>query len=93
MRRGGAQLRRIPRRPIGRAHQPALPGAGNARQPAAKRKVDELDVMHGDVRSGISPADPFGELARGLYREEGIDARFLLTSKNATGAAAIYAHP
>ena len=33
--------------------------------------------------------DLFGELARGLYREEGIDARFLLTSQNATGAAAI----
>jgi len=33
--------------------------------------------------------DAFGELARGLYREEGIDAQFLLTSKNATGAAAI----
>lgn len=33
--------------------------------------------------------DPFGELARALYREEGIDARNLLTSGNATGAAAI----
>lgn len=33
--------------------------------------------------------DPFGELARSMYREEGIDARYLLTSQNATGAAAI----
>lgn len=33
--------------------------------------------------------DPFGDLARTLYRDEGIDARFLLTSENATGAAAI----
>src|SRR5690242_3327140 len=33
--------------------------------------------------------DPFGELARSLYQKEGIDARHLLASENATGAAAI----
>lgn len=34
-------------------------------------------------------SDPFGDLARNLYREEGIDAQALLISPNATGAAAI----
>jgi ribokinase len=33
--------------------------------------------------------DPFGELARSTYRQEGIDARYLLSSEKATGAAAI----
>ncbi len=34
-------------------------------------------------------ADAFGELARSIYREERIDAQYLLTSTNPTGAAAI----
>lgn len=34
--------------------------------------------------------DAFGAMARGLYREEGIDAQFLLTGTNATGTAAIF---
>ena len=42
---------------------PALAGAGDALQPAAEREVDQLDVMHGDVRAGIAAADPLGELA------------------------------
>lgn len=33
--------------------------------------------------------DPFGEMARKLYREEGIDTQFLYTASEATGAAAI----
>jgi ribokinase len=33
--------------------------------------------------------DPFGELARSTYREEGIDTRSLLTADTPTGAAAI----
>jgi ribokinase len=33
--------------------------------------------------------DPFGDLARALYRTEGIDTRHLLTTATATGAAAI----
>lgn len=33
--------------------------------------------------------DPFGDLARTIYREEGIDTRHLLTTTTATGAAAI----
>jgi ribokinase len=34
-------------------------------------------------------ADPFGEMARELYKAEGIDTEFLFTSTSATGAAAI----
>jgi ribokinase len=33
--------------------------------------------------------DPFGEMARSLYRAEGIDTRHLLRTKTSTGAAAI----
>ena len=33
--------------------------------------------------------DPFGDLARALYRTEGIDTRHLLTTATATGAASI----
>ena len=33
--------------------------------------------------------DPFGDLARATYREEGIDTRHLLSTKTPTGAAAI----
>ncbi len=33
--------------------------------------------------------DTFGELARTTFRQEGIDAQFLFTSENGTGAAAI----
>jgi ribokinase len=34
-------------------------------------------------------SDPFGDIARTLYREESIDTQFLFTSPNPTGAAAI----
>ncbi len=33
--------------------------------------------------------DPFGEMARRMYREEGIDAKYLYSSQEMTGAAAI----
>src|SRR5260370_5934356 len=33
--------------------------------------------------------DPFGEMARSLYREEGIDTQYLFSTRHATGAAAI----
>ena len=33
--------------------------------------------------------DPFGEIARTLYRAEGIDTQYIFTSPNPTGAAAI----
>lgn len=33
--------------------------------------------------------DTFGELARSMYKREGIDAQYLFTGENATGAAAI----
>lgn len=34
-------------------------------------------------------SDPFGEMARALYKTEGIDTQFLFATKSATGAAAI----
>jgi ribokinase len=34
-------------------------------------------------------SDPFGEMARNLYKSEGIDTRFLFTTASATGAATI----
>jgi ribokinase len=34
-------------------------------------------------------SDPFGEIARTLYREEGIDTQFVFSTANPTGAAAI----
>jgi ribokinase len=34
-------------------------------------------------------ADPFGEIARALYRAEGIDTQYIFTSPHPTGAAAI----
>ena len=34
-------------------------------------------------------SDPFGEIARALYRAEGIDTRYIFASLNPTGAAAI----
>jgi ribokinase len=34
-------------------------------------------------------SDPFGEIARTLYREEGIDTQYIFASLNPTGAAAI----
>lgn len=36
--------------------------------------------------------DPFGDLARATYREEGIDTRHLLSTTTPTGAAAIILH-
>ena len=48
------------------------------------------------ARAGASVAfisklgsDPFGEIARSLYRQEGIDTQFVFLSPNPTGAAAI----
>jgi ribokinase len=48
------------------------------------------------ARAGASVAfisklgsDPFGEIARTLYRQEGIDTQFVFLSPNPTGAAAI----
>src|SRR5690606_16099504 len=56
------QLRRIPRRAIGRADQPALTRAGDALQSAAKGEIDQLDVVYGDIRARVAAGDPLGEL-------------------------------
>lgn len=58
-------------------------GKGSNQAVAAARAGAQVSFI------GKVGADPFGELARATYREEGIDARFLLGSENPTGAAAI----
>lgn len=60
------------------------PGGKGSNQAVAAARAGAQVSFIGKVGS-----DPFGELARTTFREEGIDARYLLTSENATGAAAI----
>lgn len=60
------------------------PGGKGSNQAVAAARAGAQVAFIGKVGN-----DPFGELARALYREEGIDARNLLTSGNATGAAVI----
>lgn len=60
------------------------PGGKGSNQAVAAARAGAQVSFIGKVGN-----DTFGELARSLYRDEGIDAQFLLTSDNATGAAAI----
>lgn len=60
------------------------PGGKGSNQAVAAARAGARASFIGKVGS-----DPFAELARTTYREEGIDASFLLTSENPTGAAAI----
>lgn len=60
------------------------PGGKGSNQAVAAARAGAQVSFIGKVGN-----DPFGELARSLYRDEGIDAQFLLMSNNATGAAAI----
>jgi ribokinase len=58
-------------------------GKGSNQAVAAARAGAQVNFI------GKVGNDPFGELARATYREESIDATFLLTGENATGSAAI----
>ncbi len=58
-------------------------GKGSNQAVAAARAGAEVSFI------GKVGNDPFAELARSTYRQEHIDARYLLTSENPTGAAAI----
>lgn len=60
------------------------PGGKGSNQAVAAARAGAKVSFIGKVGN-----DPFAELARSTYRQEGIDARYLLTSQSATGAAAI----
>jgi ribokinase len=58
-------------------------GKGSNQAVAAARVGGRVSFI-----SKLGP-DPFGEMARNLYKTEGIDTRFLFTTASATGAATI----
>ncbi len=58
-------------------------GKGSNQAVAAARAGGRVSFI-----SKLGP-DPFGEMARNLYKTEGIDTQFLFTTMSATGAAAI----
>lgn len=60
------------------------PGGKGSNQAVAAARAGARVRFIGKVGS-----DAFGDLARSMYRQEGIDAQYLLTSANPTGAAAI----
>ena len=58
-------LHAVPGRAVLGAHQTALPGRGNRLQPSAEREVDQLQIVDGDIRTGVPSGDPLGELLAG----------------------------
>ena len=60
------------------------PGGKGSNQAVAAARAGAKVSFIGKVGN-----DPFAELARTTYRQEGIDARYLLTSQSSTGTAAI----
>jgi ribokinase len=58
-------------------------GKGSNQAVAAARAGGRVSFI-----SKLGP-DPFGDMARALYKSEGIDTQFLFTTASATGAAAI----
>src|ERR1039458_3124323 len=58
-------------------------GKGSNQAVAAARAGGRVSFI-----SKLGP-DPFGDMARNLYKTEGIDTRFLFTTASATGAATI----
>jgi ribokinase len=58
-------------------------GKGSNQAVAAARAGGRVSFI-----SKLGP-DPFGDMARALYKSEGIDTQFLFTTQSATGAAAI----
>ena len=68
---------------MGRSFQLGPGGKGSNQAVAAARAGAKVSFI-----SKLGP-DPFGEMARTLYREEGIDTQFIFSTPNPTGAAAI----
>jgi ribokinase len=68
---------------MGQSFQLGPGGKGSNQAVAAARAGANVSFI-----SKLGP-DPFGEIARTLYRKEGIDTQFVFSSPNPTGAAAI----
>ena len=68
---------------MGRSFQLGPGGKGSNQAVAAARSGAQVAFI-----SKLGP-DPFGEIARTLYRTEGIDTQFIFSTPNPTGAAAI----
>jgi ribokinase len=68
---------------MGQSFQLGPGGKGSNQAVAAARAGATVTFI-----SKLGP-DPFGEIARTLYREEGIDTQFIFSSPNPTGSAAI----
>jgi ribokinase len=68
---------------MGQSFQLGPGGKGSNQAVAAARAGAKVSFI-----SKLGP-DPFGEIARTLYREEGIDTQFIFSTLNPTGAAAI----
>ncbi len=68
---------------MGRSFKLGPGGKGSNQAVAAARAGGRVSFI-----SKLGP-DPFGDMARNLYRAEGIDTQFLFRTESATGAAAI----
>ena len=68
---------------MGQSFQLGPGGKGSNQAVAAARAGAHVSFI-----SKLGP-DPFGEIARTLYRNEGIDTRFIFSTPNPTGAAVI----
>jgi ribokinase len=68
---------------MGQSFQLGPGGKGSNQAVAAARAGASVAFI-----SKLGP-DPFGEMARTLYREEGIDTQYIFASPNPTGAASI----
>jgi len=64
------------------------PGGKGSNQAVAAARAGAPGSLNVAFISKLGP-DPFGEIARTLYRKEGIDTRYIFSSPNPTGAAAI----
>jgi ribokinase len=64
------------------------PGGKGSNQAVAAARAGALGSSKVSFISKLGP-DPFGEIARTLYRDENIDTQYIFASPNPTGAAAI----